>query len=407
VLHVGELGLDGRIRPVPGVLPIVHAAARAGLRRVVVPAGNLAEACLTGGVDVIGAVSLADVVRLHGGGVSHEPTDTQPHLMPCSGRRARVVPDLVDVVGQDEARRALEVAAAGGHHLLLQGPPGAGKTMLASRLPGILPALDDDEAVEVSAVHSISGTFDPMAGLTRRPPFEAPHHSATAAAIIGGGSGIALPGAMSRAHRGVLFLDEAPEFNRAVLEALRQPLEDGQVRIARAYGSVTYPARFQLVLAANPCPCGQFVGQGTACTCTPMQRRGYFTKLSGPVLDRIDVRVEVPAARLSAVDAAPESSAVVAARVAGARAAQTERLTGSGVRLNGHLGGADLRGRWRPARAATARLERALDRGEISLRGYDRVLRIGWTICDLRGGDSPTAADLTSALLLREPRLAA
>ena len=216
-LHVGELGLDGRVRPVAGVLPIVHAAARAGLRRVIVPAGNLAEACLTSGVDVIGAVSLADVVRLHGGRLIDEPSDIEPHLMPCPGGRPTAVLDLADVIGQDEARRALEVAAAGGHHLLLQGPPGAGKTMLAARLPGILPPLDDDEAVEVSAVHSISGTFDPMAGLTRRPPFEAPHHSATAAAIIGGGSGIGLPGAMWPAHRVALFLGEAAELSPAAL----------------------------------------------------------------------------------------------------------------------------------------------------------------------------------------------
>ncbi|MFV0459062.1 MAG: YifB family Mg chelatase-like AAA ATPase [Actinomycetales bacterium] len=409
VVHVGELGLDARLRPVPGILPIVTAAQRGGFDTVVVPTANAEEARLVDGVRIVAAADLGDVIRFHGGQCSLPPADPVPLVStdPAGAGHGPVAYlDLVDVIGQAWARRALEVAAAGGHHLLMTGPPGAGKSMLAARLPGLLPPLEGDVAVEVSAVHSVAGVLDAREGLVRHPPFEAPHHSASVASIVGGGPGIPLPGAMSRAHRGVLFLDEAPEFNRGVLEALRQPLEDGKVCVARAFGSVIYPAKFQLVLAANPCPCGQFIGKGHLCSCRPMERRTYLAKLSGPILDRVDVRVDVPAARLSAAEPAPESSATVRARVHSARAAQRERYRDGPHLLNADLSGPDLRGQWRPAAGATTALDRMLDTGRISLRGYDRVLRVAWTLADLARRDRPDRHDVDEATQLREPQLA-
>jgi magnesium chelatase family protein len=306
-------------------------------------------------------------------------------------------------VGQREARQAIEVSAAGGHHLLLLGPPGAGKTMLAARLPGLLPDLGEPEAIEVTAVHSVAGTFDPTSGLIRRPPFEDPHHTASAAAVVGGGGGLPRPGAASRAHRGVLFLDEAPEFGRRVLDGLRQPLESGELVIARARGVARYPARFQLVLAANPCPCGNAAGRGTDCRCPSLVRRRYLQRLSGPLLDRIDLQVEVlPVTRAEMADpAGREPSAVVAARVARARAAQQERL--AGTRDPGHreLPGGLLRDRFRLPRQATAEIDRGLDRGTLTVRGYDRVLRTSWTLSDLEGCPRPDDTLVMRAYALR------
>jgi magnesium chelatase family protein len=299
------------------------------------------------------------------------------------------------------------VAAAGGHHLFLVGPPGAGKTMLASRLPGLLPDLTEAEAVEVTAVHSVAGTFDPGAGLVRRPPFEDPHHTASTAAVVGGGAGLPRPGAASRAHRGVLFLDEAPEFAVPVLEALRQPLEHGELVIARARGVARFPARFQLVMAANPCPCGRAVGKGQDCECPPLARRRYLQRLSGPLMDRIDLRVEVlPVTRAQVAAAAsattaPESTAVVAARVLAARSAQAERLAGTRCRGNAEVPGPLLRGRFRLPRPDTALIDRALDAGTLTVRGYDRVLRTAWTLADLDGAVRPTGHHVGLALHLR------
>lgn len=398
VVHLGELGLDGRLRPVRGVLPAVAAAVAAGRCRIVVAEANVAEARLVPGAQVVGARSLAEVAAGYGADVvvpALPAVEPEPPQL-----RSRVAAlDLADVVGQEDARACLEVAAAGSHHLLLVGPPGTGKTMLAARLPGLLPDLTEADAVEVTAVHSVAGAFDPGEGLLRRPPFEDPHHTATPASVIGGGSGVPRPGAASRAHRGVLFLDEAPEFSTAVLQTLRQPLEHGELVLHRAAGTARYPARFQLVLAANPCPCGQAVGKGLACTCRSEQRRRYFGKLSGPLLDRVDLQVELGPARAGSV--AGESTQQVAARVLAARGAQADRLTGTPWRTNGDVPGGWLRDRLGPDRSLMGDLNRALDRGTLSLRGVDRVLRVAWTLADLEGRAAPGRADVGRALLLR------
>ncbi|HVN11770.1 MAG TPA: YifB family Mg chelatase-like AAA ATPase [Kineosporiaceae bacterium] len=402
-VHLGELALDGRVQAVHGVLPAVLAAVRADRPRVVVPERNALEAGLVPGAEVVPVRWLSDVVALHRGidpsGWPGPWTAPAPPAPPV--RRAE--PDLADVVGQAQARRALEVAAAGGHHLLLVGPPGAGKTMLAARLPGLLPDLGEGEALEVTAVHSVAGTLDASAGLVRRPPFEDPHHTATVPALVGGGAGLPRPGAASRAHRGVLFLDEAPEFSSAALEALRQPLEQGELVIQRARGSARFPARFQLVLAANPCPCGRATGTRQDCTCTPLARRRYLQRLSGPLLDRVDIQVELPPVSRAEMAAGlpPERSAEVAARVAGARAAQRERLRPLGRGCNGEVPGSQLRGPLALPRSALFDLDRALDRGRLTVRGYHRVLRVAWTEADLGGRMVPDRDDVGRALLLR------
>jgi magnesium chelatase family protein len=404
VVHLGELGLDGAIRPVRGILPSVLAAAAAGATDVVVPTANAAEAALVPDVRVHAMADLAALVSryaLAGADGLPAPDPLSAVTAPGTGRTRSV--DLADVVGQPEARLALELAAAGGHHLFLMGPPGAGKTMLAERLVSVLPALTRSQSLEVLAVRSILGPLPESVGLDGQPPFVAPHHSASIAAIVGGGSGQVRPGAITQAHHGVLFLDEAPEFRVSVLQSLRQPLESGEVVVARARESVRFPARFQLVMAANPCPCGRGFGKGVECSCQPRDRRAYAAKLTGPLLDRVDLQVVMPAINLAALGQEPgESSAVVAARVEQARHVQARRWAGQGWSLNGQASGAALRrGRWRPARAVTADLDRALDRGLITLRGYDRVLRLGWTVADLAGHLSPERDDLGLALTLR------
>jgi magnesium chelatase family protein len=401
VVLLGELGLDGTVRPVRGVLPGVLAAVRAGIHRVVVPAGNAREAALVPGITVRATDTLRrllDFVR--GSGPLLDPPATCA-AEPTGG------PDLADVVGQELGRRGLELAAAGGHHLSMIGPPGAGKTMLAQRLPSILPPLSDAAALEVTAVHSIAGTLPPDAPMIRRPPFQAPHHTASVAALVGGGSGMARPGAISLAHQGILFLDEAPEFGTQALETLRQPLEDGCVVLSRSGGSARYPARIQLVLAANPCPCASPAGDA-ACECSALLRRRYLGRLSGPLMDRVDIQVPllpVTAAQLIGDAARAEPSAVVAARVASARAAASARWAGHGWLTNAQVPGVVLRrAPWRLPARFTADLERALNSGSISARGVDRVLRLAWSIADLDGRESPDRDDVREALTMRMGR---
>jgi magnesium chelatase family protein len=402
---LGELALDGRIRGVPGVLPAVIGAAAAGFTRVVVPRLNLVEARLVPGVDVVGAGSLTELCAWLRGerSLSSEPEPVAP------APTVEHQPDLADVAGQPVGRRAVEVAAAGGHHLLMTGPPGVGKTMLAERLPGLLPDLTDGEALEVTAIHSVAGRLAPGRPLITRPPYCAPHHTASVAAVVGGGTGIAAPGAASFAHRGVLFLDEAPEFRREALDALRQPLETGEVTLARSAGVATYPARFLLVLAANPCACATATGAGrepASCRCTSTQRRRYFERLSGPLLDRVDLRVALgPVPRTALVGGEGEPTATVRARVAAARERARERLRGTPWLTMAEVPGPVVRRRWPLPAAVTRPLYLDLDRGVVSARGVDRALRVVWTIADLAGRAAPTADDVDEVRFLRSSAL--
>lgn len=398
VVLLGELGLDGTVRPVRGVLPSILAAKRAGVTRAIVPVANAHEANLVPGMTVLATDTLGRLIAfVRGTGRLLDPP-------PLGDAPAVTGSDLADVLGQELGRRALEVAAAGSHHLFLVGPPGAGKTMLAQRLPSILPPLDDDAALEVTAVHSIAGTLPAGTPMIRRPPFQAPHHTASVSSLVGGGSGIARPGAVSLAHHGILFLDEAPEFPARALECLRQPLEDGEVTIHRARGPATYPARIQLVLAANPCPCAKPAGDAF-CECTPIVRRRYLARLSGPLLDRVDLRIPlapVTSAQLVRDDTVSESSAHVLDRVVAARGAATARWASFGCRANADVSGTRLRHRsHRLPATATAQLTRHIDHGILSARGYDRVIRLAWTIADLDRRDRPDAGDIAEAIFLR------
>ncbi len=395
-VFMGELGLDGKVRPVRGVLASLLGARRQGVARAVVPVGQVREARLVEGLAVVGVSRLDEVVSLLRGQPIPEPP---PEAVPAPEHRA--VRDMADVVGQGEGRWALEVAAAGGHHLAMVGPPGVGKTLLAERLPGVLPDLTSAESLEVSAIHSLVGA--PLDHLLVRPPYADPHHTASQAALVGGGSRFALPGAVSKAHRGVLFLDEAPEFSPRALESLRTPLERGEVVHMRSQGQVTYPARFQLVLASNPCPCGWYGTRGGKdCTCAPMAIRRYRERLSGPILDRIDIHLQLRPLEGSSLRIAQsgEPSAAVAERVLAARERQRRRLADFRAGTNAEVSGAVLRTQLRAPKGEEI-VERALRLGQLSVRGVVKVLRLAWTLADLGGHDAPTRADVRTALGMR------
>ena len=433
VMFFGELGLDGRLRPVRGVLPAVAAAAERGFRRVIVAEANAAEAALVPDVQVVAASTLAaaldwlcDTPGLRGGRPAAEwkgsqdlhgeilpngpDTSGQVHSVPArsgcglpgtAAPATATAPDLAELLGQSLARRGAEVCAAGGHHLSLLGPPGAGKTMLAERIPTILPRLDTAAALEVTSIHSVAGTLPEQVPLLTDPPFLAPHHTATKAAIVGGGSGIIRPGSASLAHRGVLFLDEAPEFARDVLDALRQPLEAGDVVVARSGVTARFPARFTLILAANPCPCARAAGPAEGCSCSPTTRRRYLARISGPLLDRVDVKIELePVGRTELLNDRnfAESSQTVALRVLQARERAAHRLRGSPWRLNAEVPGSELRRTWPPTPGSLRVVERSLERGQISARGVVKVIRVAWTIADLAGRPRPTRDDCDMAL---------
>jgi magnesium chelatase family protein len=407
---LGELSLDGSIHPTRGVLPIAAAARRDGLAGILLPAGNASEAAIVSGLDIIAVSSLVDAVRALNDPVgfrANPPDPPAPSNLPAlsnplAPRALPAAPDLADVRGQLLARRALEVAAAGGHNLLLVGPPGAGKTMMARRVSGILPPLSFDEALEVTAIHSIAGLLPAGGGLMIDRPFRAPHHTISNAALIGGGP-LPRPGEVSLAHHGVLFLDEMLEFNRHVLEVLRQPLEEGRVAIARAARTAVFPARFMLVGAMNPCPCGFAGDPSRECRCAPPLMARYRDRLSGPLRDRLDLTVDVPALPIDTLggDAGGESSADVRARVVAARARQTARHAGDGIFTNAELT-APLMARYCAIDPAAMRVLRAaMMRLSLSARGYDRVRKVARTVADLEGDDRISADHVAEALQFR------
>ncbi len=400
-LFAGELSLDGTVKSVRGVLPMAVQARRDGVRRLVIPAANAAEAAVVGGVEVVGVANLRETVAWLNGEAELAPA-VAAECEAAASVSGRYDEDFADVKGQTHVKRALEIAAAGGHNVLMIGSPGSGKTMLARRMPTILPPLTPDEALETTKIHSVAG-LSRIAGLMTRRPFRAPHHTISQVALIGGGQS-PHPGEVSLSHNGVLFLDELPEFGRSALEVLRQPLEEKSITVARARYRVQYPANFTLIAAMNPCPCGYYNHPAKECTCSPGSVHRYMGRISGPLMDRIDMHIEVtPVAPADLADAAPgEPSAAIRQRVCRAREVQMKRFSNcAGVHTNAMMNAAMLREHCRLDAASAALLEQAMTRLSLSARAYDRILKVARTIADLAGRARIEAADVAEAINYR------
>jgi magnesium chelatase family protein len=400
---VGELALDGTLRPIHGALSIALEAGRAGVRRMLIPAANAEEAALAQSIAVYAAESLREVVGILCGELAPEPVRVDPDEL-FARYQSHHQPDFADVKGQEAVKRALEIAAAGGHNVIMIGPPGSGKTMLARRLPSILPPMTLEEALETTRIHSVAGLLQPGQALVTERPFRAPHHTISDAALVGGGMSTIRAGEISLAHHGVLFLDELPEFARNVLEVLRQPLEERRITISRTKMTVEYPCNVMLVCSMNPCPCGNFGNPKHECTCSPHQIQRYMAKISGPLLDRIDIHIEVQPVehRELAASRRGEPSAVIRQRVIAARARQAERYAGrAGVFKNADMGPRELEQFCALDGQGRSLLEAAMNRLGLSARAYDRILKVARTIADLDGSPSITPVHLSEAIQYR------